>query len=278
LPGVYVLEGRLIVYYSIILFVVLSLIYIPIYVFPNTLRIFNRSLHRGTRYVFSDHLVHVKTSISYYGDYSLDIRIRVEDNGLSSRVETISVDNRSFTVTIPVSITGFKILINNTLVNSTTCYGGIGHRLSIDPGGNSVDYTISYSPICLLNNVFHERVRLRNYFNITIFINTTLGVFKYNRIVLFKLLEPSIRVLPAKIIISNRFPYKIIIHYNISFLSGGRVIARILNRYHVVDPYSDWTYHVFPSNLRADNAVVDLRIDCPELDYTMYKSVLVSRY
>ncbi len=276
--GVYVLERRLIVYYSIILFVILSLIYVPLYVFPSTLRIFNRSVHRGVRHVIGDHMVCVEAGVSYYGGYSLNIRIHVEDNGLSSVAETISVDNESFTTTIPVSIIGFKVFVNNTLMDTPTCYSGTGHQLFIDPGGNSVDYTISFDPVCLLERVFNERIHLRNYFNVSVMVNTTLGIFRYDRVVLFKLLEPSIKSFPARIVVSNRFPYRIIVHYNISFLSGGRIVARVLNRYHVVDPYSDWTYDVFPASLRADSAVIDLRIDCPELNYTMYKSVLVSRY
>ncbi|WFO74822.1 hypothetical protein J4526_07035 [Desulfurococcaceae archaeon MEX13E-LK6-19] len=164
-------------------------------------------------------------------------------------------------------VIGIKVFINGTSVEKYYApHVGFSYDRTTGKGRLFYTYPLSYTPFVK---------GLRNTYNITVFLNTTAGLFKYSVIKTLVLEPPVVKKTNSTFQIVNNLPFPVEVEYNVTLVSNETVVG-VLNETTRIYPGRTWTYTPYYTGL-IDKNIVRIRIVCEKINYVQEQTIVVSR-
>ncbi|WFO75459.1 hypothetical protein J4526_00730 [Desulfurococcaceae archaeon MEX13E-LK6-19] len=165
-------------------------------------------------------------------------------------------------------IYGIKALVNGTSVDIFSGGSGVGYNY--ETGEGKITFTRYVRNESLIT-------KLETKLNITVFLNTTIGMFKYTKIETITLTPPEIKLVNNTVQVINTLPFSIEIYYNVTLANNTFIISnKTMNEPIVLNPGETWTYTPYFTSLINTN-IVHIKIVCTKINYTTTETIVVKK-
>ncbi len=167
-----------------------------------------------------------------------------------------------------IRLYGIKILVNGSSVD--VFFGGSSVGYYYDTGEGKIIFTRYIRNTSLITE-------LETRLNITVFLNTTIGMFKYTKIETITLTPPEIKLINSTIQVVNTLPFPIEVYYNVTLANNTSIIGiETKSEPIVLKPGETWTYTPYYTSL-IDTNIIHIKIVCTKINYTRTETIVVEK-